>query len=64
MRGRVSETTSLQIFLFLGPRGDEPARNTDSDTLFLVKTSAMGAEMEDTPPQHGLEAEGSLSVIR
>lgn len=39
-------------------------RNTDSYTLFLVKTSTMGAEKEGTPPQHGLEAEGSLSVIR
>lgn len=41
-----AKTTSLQIFLFLGPRADEPVSNTD--TLRLVETSAKGTEMEGT----------------
>lgn len=40
------KSTSLPIFLFLGPRADEPVSNTD--TLCLVETSAKGTEMEGT----------------
>lgn len=41
-----ANTTSLQIFLLLGPRADEPVSNTD--TRLLVETSAKGTEMEGT----------------